>query len=173
MILLTGTIDPNSFKNYTEDNGRKKMNVAVDNECERLSQYENAISRYIIETPFNDIIFVENSGYPFTKSKYEELAKKYGKNFEFLYRKLSPEEIRGMLARGKSWGEADLIDYAVTNSTLMKDHDVFYKCTGRVFLRNSKRIINNIPTTQFMKFLGYKWVLTYFFKMNIEDYKKI
>ncbi len=172
LILLTGTIAPNSFNAYAGENGRKKINAAVVDECERLKQYENAITRYIIETPFKDIVFAENSGYPFPKSKYEELASKHNKRFEFLYRSLTEDEVFCMLQRGKSWGEADLIDYAMANSTLIKEHDVIYKCTGRAFLKNSKRLINKATTSEFVKSLGHKWVLTHFFKLNKDDYKK-
>ena len=50
-LLLTGTIDSRSFDGDGID--LKK----------RLESYENSLERYICETQFNPIVFVENSGY--------------------------------------------------------------------------------------------------------------
>ncbi len=171
LVLLTGTIAPDLFKRNPEGNVKRcKINAALTDAEERLEQYENAISRYIKESAFKDIVFVENSGYDFPAEKYEKLAKEYNKNFEFLYRKLSEDEICGMLQRGKSWGEADLIDFAIKNSALIKNYEVIYKCTGRVFITNSKKILDNTMDNQFIKSSVVPWVKTHFFKLIIDDY---
>ena len=51
-LLLTGTIDSGVYNNTGN---------LIKDISERLSQYENAIARYIKDTPFDAIIFIENS----------------------------------------------------------------------------------------------------------------
>ncbi len=170
LILLTGTIDSNAF--VYEINDERKINISLNDTKERLRQYESAISRYITQSVFTEIVFVENSGYPFPVVKYNEFAQRNGKKFEFLYRALTEEEVCLMLKKGKSWGEADLIDYAISNSELIKGHEVIYKCTGRIFLKNSKKIVNDGTESEFAKSLTDDWANTYFFKLNINDYYK-
>lgn len=60
-LLLTGTIDPGNVKKFRVE--------------QRLGEYEHAIERYINMTPFNPIVFAENSGYPFNAQKYEKWQK--------------------------------------------------------------------------------------------------
>jgi hypothetical protein len=173
LILLTGTIAPIRFSKHSNSGEvAKRMNVRVSDETQRLAQYESAITRYIKESVFTDIVFVENSGYDFPVSKYEQMAKDCGKKFEFLYRCLTPDDVRCMLSKGKSWGEADLIDYAMINSKLIRGFKCIYKCTGRIFLTNSKKIVNSRTESEFLKSRAKDklWAQTYFFKLNVEDY---
>ncbi len=170
LILLTGTINPDVFKRESADIKRTKMNVYLTDSNERLNQYKDAISKYITDSVFTDIVFVENSGHEFPVLEFEVLAGKHGKRFEFLSRTLTETEVLTMLKKGKSWGEADLIDYAVKNSKLIKEYPVIYKCTGRCFLTNSKKIVNNSLKSAFSKHRTGAQVSTHFFKLNISDY---
>lgn len=182
VIFLTGTINPNIFK--TDE---KKINVALVDEKTRLMQYENAIESYIMKSAFTDIVFVENSGYPFDYKKYEKMAQNVGKRFEFLYVNLTFSDIELMLQKGKSYGEALLIDYAMENSILIKNCDEVYKVTGRIFVNNSHHIISSahygysefilnnpkkmINRKKFFDYCG--WIHTEFFKITKADYEKV
>lgn len=106
-LLLTGTIDSSVYNNT----GNIIQNVA-----ERLNQYESSIEKYISSTPFDIIVFIENSGYAFDELKYKKLAKIYGKEFEFIPGKICKDEI---LAHGKSFGDAYLIAEALEKSSLL------------------------------------------------------
>ena len=178
VIFLTGTIDPSVFK--TDD---KEINVALVDVQVRLAQYENTIEKYIKESYFTDIVFVENSRYPFNSKKFEDLAKEYDKQFEYLPMELTKEQISEMLKRGKSYGEALLIDFAIKNSKLIAMTDEVYKVTGRVFLKNSKEITKKRrkgiteaicanPRKIFKYKAGWpgKWMYTEFFKIAKADY---
>lgn len=165
-ILLTGTIDvTNSFGG--------KNNVAVKNTEERLSQYESAIERYIRESVFDKIIFVETSKYNFNERKYSALAKEYSKHFEYITFSGDFEKVK---EKGKSYGEAEAILYGLENSQLLKDEKTIYKGTGRIFLKNSKKLVKNKDKVrnEFISFskIDYGRCVTWFFKINKDDYMK-
>ncbi len=70
-ILLTGTIDVS--KSYGGMNTLPLVDIN-----ERLEQYNSAISRYITESAFNKIVFVETSEYDFDYKFFQDLAEKMG-----------------------------------------------------------------------------------------------
>lgn len=168
VLLLTGTIAPNLFK---KPNDTSAVNVNLTDEKERLRQYETAITGYIENSAFTDVVFAENSGAAFDERKFRALAEERGKKFEYILRKLDDEQIERMKKRGKSYGEADLIDYAIKNSRLIKNTDVLYKVTGRLFLRNSKSLVGK-STTAFIARNKIHWLDTQFCRLNLNDYFK-
>ncbi|MCB6194758.1 MULTISPECIES: hypothetical protein [Blautia] len=161
-LVLTGTIDSNVYGNI----GNKIRDVS-----ERLRQHESAIARYILESPFDPIIFIENSGYLFNAKKFLVLANREGKQFEFISGKICFEEIR---ERGKSFGDAYLIHEVLKKSKLLKNKTFFYKITGRIFLKNSYQIVKTRDKyrNEFICYTGAGWCLTNIFKANKEDYLK-
>lgn len=166
-IILTGTIDVS--KSY----GGMNTLPLVD-ETERLNQYESAIERYICQSAFNKIVFVETSEYQaFDYKKFEKLADEHGKQFEYITFCGNFELIR---ERGKSSGDAEAINYALTHSELLKNEETIYKVTGRIFLTNSFTITKTKDKVrnEFFSYKKFKWhrCVTYFFKFNKEDYLK-
>lgn len=158
IILLTGTISPVGG-----------VNVKLKDPQIRLRQYSSAIIYFIEKSEFKDIVFVENSGYEFDAYPFEYLAMIYGKRFEFL-RRVNPQT-ENLSYRGKSFGEADLIDFAMKNSKLILDHDTIYKITGRCTLLNDASILRYTSSdNEFMLSKRRKWLHTYFFKIKKEDY---
>ena len=159
-LLLTGTIDSGKYNNTGN---------IITNINERLSQYESAISRYITETPFTDIVFIENSNYPFDSERFINLAHNYNKRFEFLSGKICKE---ATIKKGKSFGDAYLIYEAVTKSELLNECEFFYKITGRIFLKNAKQICKTAEKhrNEFIIYTGMGWCLTNIFKINRQDY---
>ncbi len=159
-LLMTGTIDP------------RKYNGEVKSVSERLHKYESAITRYICETKFNPIVFVENSDYVLDTKKYEEMAEKHGKTFEFVKGTVCKEEV---ILHGKGYGDAFLIYEGLTKSKALKDVDIFYKVTGRIFLKNSEKVLRskNKKRNEYISYDGMGWCMTYFFKSNREDYLRI
>ncbi len=143
----------------------------VIDEKVRLKQYEERISQYILNTDFNDIIFIENSGYPFDFETYQKMAKEKSKRFEFISMKPNVDKVKEL---GKSYGEAELIDYAMKNSQLIKEHHVIYKITGRIFIKNWKKILRTKENgkNEFISINKAQWCKTDFFKVNKEDYLK-
>lgn len=158
--LLTGTINSSVYNNI----GNKIQDTEI-----RLQQYENSIYRYICDSVFEKIVFIENSGFPFNSNKYYELAKKNKKLFEFISGSIMKEEI---IQHGKSFGDAFLINEAIEKSQLLKDENIIYKITGRIFLLNSKKIIKtyNRHDNEFIIYNHNNYCLTNFFKFKKIDY---
>lgn len=171
VLLLTGTINP---KIFNSDNSQHKINVCLTDKKQRLQQYQNAIESYIKKSVFNKIVFCENSGEAFNAEYYAKLAAAYNKKFEYLCRVLIDEQIYTMRVRGKSYGEADLIDYAMKNSKLIAQTNIIYKVTGRVFLTNSKQIVcaERDDYSEFIIKNKIGWANTEFFKVRKIDYIK-
>ena len=169
LILLTGTIDPSFFNGDSAD---KKVNVVLIDPKERLAQYEDVISRMIQESAYSDIVFIENTNYPFNSDKYLEMAYKAGKSFECIRHMHSEEDLFKLRELGKSYGEAALIDYAIKKSDLIADMDEIYKITGRVFLKNSAQVIKGKKScpNQIITKNKIGWCNTEFFKVNKADY---
>lgn len=162
-LLLTGTIDSGVYNNTGN---------LIKDISERLSQYENAIAGYIKDTPFDVIVFIENSGYKFNSEKFEKMAISCGKEFEFISGKVCVKEI---MEHGKSYGDAYLITEALKKSKLLETCEYFYKITGRIFLKNSKRICKTVNKyrNEFIVYMGMGWCLTNIFKANKKDYLKV
>lgn len=161
-LLLTGTIDSQVYNNV----GNKITDTKV-----RLQQYETSLEKYITESVFTDIVFVENSGFQFDSTKFEKLACENNKRFEFISGKVCKQEI---IEYGKSFGDAYLIYEGLQKSKLLENCEYFYKITGRIFLKNSKKICktSNKYRNEFIVYEGLGWCLTNIFKANKEDYLK-
>lgn len=159
-LLLTGTIDPRVYDG---------KNRSIEN---RVQQYESAIEKYICETRFNPIVFAENSNYPFDVEKFEKLARQHEKVFEFVRGTIQKDQIR---RHGKGYGDALLIDEGLTRSRAFEHADVFYKMTGRIFLRNSERILRTRDKhrNEFITYDGIGWCMSYIFKSNKADYLRV
>lgn len=160
--LLTGTIDSSVFQNT----GNRITNIDV-----RLAQYEQSIEKYIKESVFTTIVFAENSGYPFDAENFEKMALKYQKKFEYV---ACPSWIEETIKGGKSYGEARIIWDALEKSELLKDKEIIYKLTGRIFLRNSKKICKTYSKhrNEFIVYDSKKWCFTNIFKFTKDDYLK-
>lgn len=125
ILLLTGCINPNGmpFTSLTDNSVRKE-------------QYIKAINYYIQHTDF-PIVFVENSNTDISdcfastiSSNRIEVLTFYGNNYK---------------NRGKGYGEAEIIEYALKNSQFITSSNrqcTIIKITGRLIVENIKKIIN-------------------------------
>lgn len=163
VALLTGTIDASVFNN---------VNNAITDVNERLRQYDYSIRKYIMDSVFDKIVFAENSGFDFDSEKYEELARKYSKDFEYVK---CPSYVEETIEYGKGYGEITLINDAIRSSKILRSTDVVYKLTGRIFLRNSKNIVKtyNDHSNEFLVIENEKWCYTHIFKVAINDYFQV
>ena len=162
-ILLTGTIDPSVFNNTT---------VALTDVNTRLKQYEDSIKWWIEKTNFNKIVFVENSSYPFDFKFFERRANCIGKHFEYINGTPYYDET---IKYGKSYGEVRLINDAVERSKLLSKETSFFKCTGRLKIKNVNRILKQHYANKnvFLAIRKDKWVISYFFSVEKSFYKRV
>ena len=163
LILLTGTIQPAGG-----------VNVVLTNPTIRYQQYASSIGYFLNETEFDDVVFVENSDYEFDAEQFHWIAKSLKKRFEYIHRHISPEFQKEIGLKGKSLGEADLIDFAIKNSRLIPGHKSIYKITGRCQLLNASQLLHHqMADNEFIVSFRRKWLTTYFFRVNVDDYIKI
>ena len=167
---MTGTINPSFFN---KDDSEKTVNVYLSDPNKRFDEYSKTIKKYLLETDFDNVVFIENSDWGFPEKDYIEIANEHNKKFEFIKRELNESEKKKLLEKGKSYGESDLIKYAIKNSKLIKQSKSIYKVTGRVFLLNSKKILkSHNDTSKFITKNKIGWSNTEFFQVNKEDYLK-
>lgn len=161
-LLLTGTIDPSKFNNTM---------TSLTDVHTRLKQYEAALAWWIKKSDFNNIVFIENSGYMFDIDKFMQLAEQNNKKFEYI---LGTPYVEETIAHGKSYGESMLINEAIEKSVLLKTAGSFYKCTGRLIIKNVSKILKAkyCSDTVFTGVPADKWAFTWFFSVNIVFYRK-
>ncbi|GGW60347.1 hypothetical protein DFQ11_102708 [Winogradskyella epiphytica] len=117
VILMTGTINPNSF-----------ATLALKDPDTRRAQYIEAIKFYLEKTSLN-IDFTENSGTSI-ESEFEHDDNK--DRLEFLTYKSEPS----IPDRGKGAKELEIISYSIFHSKFISKSDAIVKITGRLKILN-------------------------------------
>ena len=118
ILLLTGCINPNGMV-YT----------SLCNQEERKTQYINAINFYLSNTKL-PIVFVDNSG-----TDISNHFQNYINSGRMEYITYSGNNDK---QRGKGFGEAHIIEYALENSNIINSmsHHRIAKITGRLIIKN-------------------------------------
>ncbi len=162
IVVLTGTIEVS----YGH------ANVIIRDVNERLQQYIKNIERLILYSHFDIIVFSENSNYAYNYNYLIELAGKNNKQLEILSFMGSNNLIQLL---GKGYGEGEILKYALDKSVYLQDDQTsFYKLTGRIFVKNINRILeNNKCKNIFIKWdIKKKQIDSRFFKVQVSFYKK-
>ena len=146
VILMTGTIKPNSF-----------ATLVLKNPDVRKAQYVDAIKFYLTKTNLN-IVFVENLG---VELDIEFEDHEYRNRIEFLTYKSEPT----IPDKGKGAKELEIIKYSVNHSKFISESDAIIKITGRL------KILNIIELTS--KFLSQSKRYKRFFSCNIYKFTKM
>jgi hypothetical protein len=129
-FLLTSTVRPHAG-----------VNVTVADESVRRRHYVDALAHWLA-CPLQPsrIVLVENSG-----EDLERLAASAARGTQshppIL---LSAPLPGGVIQRGKGAAEAAMIDYALSELDLLEDEHHLFKVTGRLYVRNIRRIIPRV-----------------------------
>lgn len=161
-ILLTATINTSYYGNVDTINGDVRI---------REKQYLDTCEKIIKNTDIETIILCDNTNYKLDTLILEQMAETYKKKFEYLT--YVEKDIGNMKLYGKGYGEHNIIKYALENSFYLKNTNSFFKLTGRVWIKNLNKIINQINEDNENYFTFYnrsKCVNTVFFKVNTKDY---
>lgn len=164
ILLITGAIDISSFDiPYTS---------VVDIE-KRKSQYLYSIE-YAIEnySEINHIVFCENTNYCYDYSRIYQKAKSYNKVLEVL---TFLGDYNAIQRHGKGYGEGEIIKYALENSVLMKNADIFFKLTGRLVVTNFDSVVKKTKErSAFVYYPSIKYsvdhISTIFYKVDKNIY---
>jgi hypothetical protein len=135
ILLLTATITP-----------RNAPELARADPVARLHDYEASLSYYLkmIDNPLHGIVFVENSDSDVSSLRRSADRAGLTDRVEFLcnYGSFTYAEW------GRAYGEFKLLDYAMTNSSMVRDADkeaVVWKVTGRYKVLNLRTMIHRAP----------------------------
>jgi len=134
VILLTGTITPNSYSNLT-----------IRNPIIRHNQYLEAVNFYLKHTELK-IVFAENSGN--CLKKFPVLPNR----IEYLTFNSVPMQTD----KGIGYKEIEIIDFAFKNSKFIKEANSVVKITGRLKVLNLKNLVK-----KFLKLKKNKLNLVY------------
>lgn len=150
--------------------------VSIRDEELRLKEYLKTIKWAVEETPFNEVIFCDNSGFENEKAQYEldrikASCEKNNKIFEYYSFQGNSEMVA---KKGKGFGEGEIISYVYDHSPTMRYNKFFYKITGRLKIANIRQLIYpNILSTNIMNIsLSLKRADTRFYMMRMRDYEK-
>lgn len=110
--------------------------LKITNHDDRLNQTLCSLVRWIRDTSAETIVVCDGTMTPFDFSKVHMFAEKHGKTLEIL----TFQETDNYLRHGKGYGEGEVLEYAVNNSTHLADGGSFYKVTGRTFVANFDEI---------------------------------
>ncbi|WP_342044835.1 hypothetical protein [Bacillus sp. OTU530] len=167
MLLITSCINPNKDVPY----------LSIKSSSERFQQYCTTVEWAIKSTNFSKIVFVDNSNFDTTVfQKYVELATKYEKRLEILS---FQGNVAQVVQKGKGYGEGEMIEYALENSSLLADSNYFYKITGRLIVENISEIEQTVKEDNYLTgcfYLNYPYtnmIDTRFYLINKELYKNI
>ncbi|MFO0358015.1 MAG: hypothetical protein ACK50A_13760 [Sphingobacteriaceae bacterium] len=163
IILLTASIDP-AVSNTP-------LTKITDPKI-RLAQYTQVIEKLIETGAFSIIIFCENTNYEFNKDVLLNKAIQKGIELEFISFSGDHEKVKQL---GKGYGEGEIIKYAIEHSKHLNDEAIFYKLTGRVFIKNIKRIVNKDHKKQtiFIRAQRNKRIIdARFFKTSVKFFKE-
>lgn len=122
VILLTGCINPNGMP-FTQ----------LTDSSERQKQYIDAIHYYLSNTDCK-IVFCENSN-----TDISPLFKNEQERLEILTFAGNQDK-----QRGKGYGEAEIIEYALQHATFIQDGCIIIKITGRLIIENICHILKSI-----------------------------
>lgn len=129
ILLLTASVNPAASKT--------PFTHILDPKV-RLAEYLQNIKKIIAENVFEKIVFCENTNYNYDYSQIVAFAKSKNVTLEPLVFEGNYEKIS---QQGKGYGEGQIIKYAIMNSRLLMPDSVFYKLTGRIFVRNIASIV--------------------------------
>lgn len=127
VLLITGCVKPKA----------NVFNLQLKDVNLRFQQYIECIKWSVEHTKFENITFVDNSGYPID-TELIEFANKQGKKLEWLSF-IGNEKM--IASCGKGYGEGEIIEYALEHSKQLNKATYFCKLTGRLKVDNMDRFI--------------------------------
>ncbi|MDZ4664514.1 MAG: hypothetical protein SGJ15_06535 [Bacteroidota bacterium] len=163
ILLLTASINPAASKT--------PLTFVLDPQ-QRLSEYLQNLEKIIETRVFKKIIFCENTHFEYDYSHIISHAKNNNIILEALVFKGNYEKVE---QQGKGYGEGEIIKYAIANSKLLDPDSVFYKLTGRIFVKNINSIVKHNKQKEiiFIRAARKKRIIdARFFKTSVRFFKQ-
>ena len=147
--------------------------VEVRDEEVRLAGYLETLEWAIRDTPFDEIVFCDNSDYEIARDRTGELlaeAASRGKSIDFFHFPGS----EGSITSGKGYGEGEIIEYVYDHAPRMREASCFHKITGRLTVANlQERAINEVPENVIGFNDRMRRMDTRFYKMSMKTFRDV
>ena len=147
---------------------------SLRNKEEREQQYYESIKKLLYCNKISKIVVCDNSNSHVPKEELLKVADSNNKQIEFLAFAGDSAQVE---QRGKGFGEGEIIDYALKNSSLIAEESWFIKITGRLYVKNMDSVLKrmnketNYLQTMYMD-TRKKVMDTRFYACKIESYNK-
>jgi hypothetical protein len=122
--------------------------LVVRDEQTRMLHYLCALTAWARPARVRRIVFAENSGTPFDFSRVVSHLESAGKQVEILLF----DGNRQSAVYGKGYGEGKILEHVFRTSRLLPMSDVFYKVTGRLFVRNFDAVSERTSRSEAFRF---------------------
>jgi hypothetical protein len=137
---------------------------------DRLMYTAYGIDNWLRIVPNLKIVICDGSGYDLSSFVSQRWP---GSRIEVLSFHNDAERVAAL---GKGFGEGQIIDYALENSRFLAEHNVFMKCTSKLWVSNFEAILTSCNVTRFnirAKPIGeesrlFTWVDTRFYSVTKE-----
>ena len=146
VLLITSTLQPSG----------KVPFLHLRDPNERLFQTLCGLIAWIEETPLKHFVLCDNSKSSGLLTDMVAHARTLGKELELI--DFSGDA--GMaIAKGKGYGEGEIVAYALAHSAMLQNCKSFYKITGRTFIKNFNVLhAHNEKDPVVFAFGGVRWV---------------
>jgi hypothetical protein len=104
---------------------------------ERLAATLHALKQWTENAAVESIVVTDGSGFDYS-TQVQALARSSGKEIEFLCCQ-NNEALTS--AKGKGYGEGEIVLHALTHSRILVTSKFFAKCTGKLYVRNYHRCL--------------------------------
>ena len=112
-----------------------------------------ASTLYWFTSGIEKLVLVDSTNTQALSDEEIEIGQKIGIEIEQIQ---FSQDSADIINKGKGYGEAMLLKYAVENSNILKNAQYFYKCTGKLFINNFSDIQNMINANS-IKSLFWRW----------------
>lgn len=169
VLLLTATVNCKDvcFCNFNDSQ-------------ERIQQYLKSLTYYLQNTN-NNIVFAENSGYDIYKDLKEYLQVNLHMNIEQYKNRLEIltfDDRKASISRGKGYGEARILKYALYNSKFINNNYHLLKISGRIIVSNINNLLKHVKLRKFSNifkcpFTTLGHLQSYIFVCNVPTLSKL
>jgi hypothetical protein len=122
-LLLTSSLIPTDLSGNLNDPSMRMMHTI------------ESISEWLKIDPHIQIVICDGSGFDFSETVKVNFP---SANIEFIFFNNDVDQIK---KHGKGYGEGEIIRYAIEHSRLMKESEVFIKCTAKLWVANFKQCL--------------------------------
>jgi len=138
-ILITSAINVSASQTLVNDpNTRLELTI-------------QSIKKWLLLSSANQFVICDGSGFDLNPHINILKIENPSIKFEVIH---FINDISGVIAKGKGYGEGEIINYALKHSHILKNASVFAKCTGKLWVENFDNCIKSFNGVSAFDFKG-------------------